>query len=369
MELVNALGNERGRTSARRGFCLLLLTVMAVVGCADAPARRAAPDTRLAPIASSEPVPTTNAPTIALIERDRVCMVDSYNVQVMCGDRSWTDTTRIGGEGEGPGEWGGGLSLMRTSTGGIGVFDFALGRFTDLSVSGSVEQMISFPERVVLLTGATDGIMGAIVEPVITRHGPIRIRWFDLEDGLAHVDTLSNPREPESDALFGRGAVSAEGGVVLASNPYRLARYDPSGEPLDVFVPEHYVPELPSRIDVAKHERDMGSLFGTEPSAREMEEFEQTPKPGLIRGRPLRFAPNGTLWVGTTRDHHRRSYIDLFRGGDYLGRVSVADRLVAFDVSDEVLVCLVARWDDEGLDLPTYAIDWYDISGVVDRFP
>jgi hypothetical protein len=65
-------------------------------------------------VAESAPVPYSERESIALVSESRACVVDSYEVRILCGGREWVTPTIVGtGEGDGPGE----LRIRATSCG------------------------------------------------------------------------------------------------------------------------------------------------------------------------------------------------------------------------------------------------------------
>lgn len=113
----------------------------------------------LHPIATTEPVPLSATHSIALVDRERVCLIDSYMVQVLCGDRRWRDPVAYGSEGEGPGEYSAPAVLVRGAAGTLGVSDYRLARFTVFDGAGRVAKTAQVPPLFNPLGPFTDSLV------------------------------------------------------------------------------------------------------------------------------------------------------------------------------------------------------------------
>lgn len=321
--------------------------------------------------ASSEEVPFTQSPFLRLVDKSRVCLIDSYESQVVCGGPTWQDVTRFGRKGRGPGEFYALQGIASLDSGRLGLVDFGNRRLTLLSSGGRVERTVPFDGNPMLVRDAVDSTL-LIVEsddshlipgnPAARRK--TRIARVQLETGALTWDTLVLP-EAAPEAKFALTAAwSPEHGYVFLQYPYHLLRFSPAGNFLGVLTPPHYQPELPSDRDVRARISDLTQLFGRPPSAESIEEWRNKPKRGVINVQHVTFSADGLLWVATTRDLSRRSYIDVYSDGGkrYLGSVGVYDRLLAFDVRDETLVALVQQEDPQGN--PSNRIDWYNTGPV-----
>src|SRR5690606_9128086 len=100
--------------------------IMAIAGtaCADAGAVPCSPtDVALEPIASAGPVPYSPSDAFTTVDTARACVFDAYEVQIVCGDRSWTELSVFGREGAGPGELGRSGELLAGPAGSLVFFD------------------------------------------------------------------------------------------------------------------------------------------------------------------------------------------------------------------------------------------------------
>jgi hypothetical protein len=85
-----------------------------------------------------------------------------------------------------------------------------------------------------------------------------------------------------------------------------------------------YAAELPNRRDTREY-AEFRSSFGPG-----VEEYRRTPKQYSAH---RWFDERGRLWVLTNRDRDEFSYLDIYRGPEYVGTVRVRDRAVGFDVT------------------------------------
>ena len=89
----------------------------------------------LVPVASSE-APLSYNFDIALADENTACVINSFEFQVHCADRTGKAAVIFGGEGEGPGEFRRPSYLRRGPAGTLGVFDLGLGRLTVFEPAG-----------------------------------------------------------------------------------------------------------------------------------------------------------------------------------------------------------------------------------------
>ncbi len=322
---------------------------------------------RVALTGTVEPVPFTTTPAIALLG-DRACMIDSYAKQVFCAGPTGGDTARYGGEGKGPGEFTVPIDVVPLGGGGLGVLDFALQRFTAFRADGAVNATIHFDATPWPVLGEEDSLIALVARtlgPGQMENRNVEVFWFYPRRGVLRRLRLSVPNADLSRPLL-RGAWSSRRGFVFTALPYTLVRFSADGRYLGKLTPEHYEPELPNSRDVEDHVRAMKRLFGTRPSAADVRSFRETPKAGIHPG--ARFTADGLLWIATTRNDARRSYLDVFDGGSrYIGSIAVRDRLMAFDVVGRTLAVLVERVMPAADGIRDLAIDWYDVGAWVSK--
>lgn len=355
--------------SAARGAWLGL--ALALVACGGEADSGAVIDPKL--IATSQLVPFTDTRALTLLAPGYACMVDSYEMAVVCARPEWEDPEVFGREGSGPGEYDGIMGLVPLPDGRLAVIGLGTQRITILSADREVERTIPLDpsEMAAPLRGARDSLFALTViglEQWFPQADSLRRRtrvlWFDADGDVTHEQGILLPDTvPVGGAPLTPGAWSDEHGFVFLRTPYELVRFSPDGEYLGRFTPAHYEPELPSERDVAKRFYDLSRMFGRPPSAADMEAYREKPKIGIRGIGSIMATPDGLYWVGTSRDRDQWSYIDVYRGGtEYLGSVRVRDRALTFDVRDSTLAVLVERAELDSTGMRPYAIDWYGLA-------
>jgi hypothetical protein len=192
------------------------------------------------------------------------------------------------------------------------------------------------------------------------------IAWYSVPgDSLVRREELRHESEATREAMnigVPSAAQAPDGSFAFRVVDYTLARYTSDGEFIEEFTSPAYEPEMPTERDVEARAASLEDIIGRPPSEASTERYRERPVMPTIRERPLRFDSAGRLWVATTRDHEERSYFDLFREGDYLGSVSVRDRVVGYDILDSTLAVLVERQEPDSVGLYPRHVDWYRIT-------
>ncbi len=123
---------------------LLLLLSVWVAACADQPRLENelfSPSLNL--LLESHQVPYTANRSIILRSDHSACMIDSFRLTVLCGNREWRSVTQIGaGVGDGPGEFRNPAALVRGDGGRLGVVDWRAKRLTLFSGAGEVRRQL-----------------------------------------------------------------------------------------------------------------------------------------------------------------------------------------------------------------------------------
>lgn len=91
-------------------------------------------------VATSAPLPLSQNNDLALIARDTACVFDSWEVQIVCGDREWRRTVRLGREGAGPGELGRFGMLLRGPQSSVAFLDLRNRRVALFRVDGPTSE-------------------------------------------------------------------------------------------------------------------------------------------------------------------------------------------------------------------------------------
>ena len=334
---------------------------------------------RLEPVASSE-APLSENTDVALVTETVACVVDSYNIQIQCGDRSGLVVGAFGREGAGPGEFREPAVVERGPGETVAVVDVELARLTLFEFSGAYVSDTSIPAAFTghkLSGGRLFGVDFLTFYESGRTGGPI-------DAGIAEVDVVSgevvwkrsgigNMVETECGAV-GTGWPRPGGGYVFWACDRELIFLDHRDAlTAAVVVSPTYFEELPSERDVDAYRDSFVSLSRTMPLSKATVEsyvarFRERPKRWLLvggesSGSPFGFDNQDRLWVATTRDRDAFSYFDVWIGADYAGTVSIRERLLGFDLLGSTLVALVERRPGpDGIALR--AIDWYQIDGL-----
>ncbi|MCY3547878.1 MAG: hypothetical protein OXH49_13435 [Gemmatimonadetes bacterium] len=370
----------------RLAFALACLAT-SMLGCwqqsSDAPSGEELVTT-LEPVASS-PAPLSYNDDIALVTEDLACVINSFEFQVHCGERSGAIVGVFGREGDGPGEFRTLAGVERGPDGALAVVDLRLDRLTFFSTDGTYESTVSMPGAF-----SPDGLWGTRV------FGTDHFKNMDFSElSTESPEDMLRPAHMEIDFVSGE-VVWERSGITEAAEiecgPIILGRPDPRGgyvfracQELLVFfehrddttatvVPSpNYVEELPNQRDVDDYLEGLARLSGTMAQAAggvavarsAMEPYaagyREDPKMWFLRGIPFDFDSEGRLWVATTRDRDLQSYLDVWVGTAYAGTVRIRDRLLGYDLFGATFAALVER--APGPDgIAERAIDWYDIS-------
>jgi len=299
--------------------------------------------------------------SIALLSDQRACVIDSYELQVVCGDRQWRNPESYGGEGEGPGEFRRPARLMRLGPDRLGVVDIALERLTILPGTETVRIPTLFRP---LARVEGDTIIG-VYETFSRDRTTSYVAWLSLpaDSVLARATFRYQPPDdwPVIPFFIG-GTVLGDGDLVFNVSNRAVVRYRMDGTLIQEFQITERDPVYPDEEEVRRHADEYRRIFGQSPTPQELEKFAETPEAPLLPMSPVLIGPGGLVFVGSSRDREARSYIDVFRDGRQAGTLRVRDRLLSFDILGDVLATLVERTgqiDEEGL--TPRGIDWYKI--------
>lgn len=332
-------------------------------------------------------VPYSSSESMALVDPETACTVDSYEVKIVCVERSGRMLASFGREGDGPGELRRPGGLVRGVEGTVGFTDG--GTFHVFTPSGVPVLETVLPTRLlkpVSPFGAT--VTGTFPLSVGSVHDfslNLAAVEIDLETGeiLDQWRPGSIPVMECGVPAFGFPSVGekAESAWVFMGCGGQLA-FAHGSEPATVIWAPTHVEEMPNRRDVTSYrERQEGfgrmaeqmleQITGRRPTAPAVNIEEATE---ASAGRPKRYYlqrgqetydSRGRLWISTARDRDEESFLDVYADAAYYGTVRVRDRIVDFDIIGRTLAVLVERGigpeDADGV--PDRAIDWYDISG------
>ena len=334
----------------------------------------------LDPVAVSR-VPLSRSASIALASENTACVIDSYQVGVLCTGRDDVVVGVFGREGEGPGEFRAPLAVVPAPDAAVGVIDAELQR---LSVFRPTGELISDTRLTgVFLPAApmTATLIGTAFAAQVEA-GAMVLRNAQTEVNVASGEILWRRVFPDTQVRDDAGCEPAPFGGLLHAAASRTGRMvfsicdaqllffaDRDAATGTLIKSPTYTAELPNQRDMEAYEearrefgRRIGRSIDSTSVAASSERFRQRPR---FYSAHTWFDAHDRLWVLTRRDRDEWSYLDVFDGdGRYAGTVRVRDRAHGFDIRGSTLVVLVERQADP--DTPDgildRAIDWYDIS-------
>ena len=317
----------------------------------------------------SSPTALSRNPSIALIDDDTACVIDSYEHRVLCLSRGGNLIGAFGGQGDGPGEFQFPRAVMRAPDQTVAVLDPLSSRTTIFTTTGQLVAEVSLP--------AVFEPLSPIAETTVGAYEP---NFLSSDKVLAEVGVPGGEilwqRELHSPATMGLpahcglqwGAMTKGDVAVFGVCNSLLLFYSPdAGGQATVVESPTYADELPNHRDIDEFREGARFMFGgdTVPDAA-VRDFAETPKRDRIVGRSMVYDASERLWVATQRDRDRYSYFDLYVDTAFVGSVQVRDRLLGFDILNGTLVTLVERalneHDADGV--PDRGLDWYDVRHV-----
>ena len=367
--------NSRTRSITLRVVLLLYAPVVALLCLSGCTLERSdlSEHMALSPFAShGAPISTSN--DVAILSGEIACVINSYEFHIHCVDRVNGNTTVIGGEGRGPGEFAAPPGIGRSRDGHVAAMDIREDRLTFFRPNGTLVSETRLPSGFSPTLLRDDRLYGfELVMPDFETefqpsYVPTEIDIFSGEvlwkrTNLADVVD----RECLNPAV---GASTPDGGLVFQVCEYELAFFSDKDAPtVTVVASPSYVEALPNERDLAAHMDVMLSLRSLAGPITESEEdaleaeFLAKPKEWLLKPSTFGFDNQNRLWVATTRDRDAFSYFDIWTDTTYVGAVRVKDRLMGFDIFESTLVTLVERAPDVD-DIAERAIDWYDLGEI-----
>lgn len=361
----------------RRLSCLSTLTLAVSVACVGREHERAFVSLDHQ---STSMVDLSANSSIALLNSGVACVVNSYEVVVQCVDRRGADWARLGGEGEGPGEFASMTHVVRGDHGQLGVVDIRLARLTVYRPPQHVPVMIAelppilfrpLGEFGTLIHGtyvrlSTDQMSATMWSDPRSVADAIVFGAIDVASGdIVSEEPLPHPSQRVMDSECTTGlshGTMTHGGTIAFTTCQSEVVYRDTFGTMNLMRAPTYVPELPNERDIQEY-RDLFRRMGNQevPDAL-LRTFAETPKKYGISGRSLVFDGQDRLWVATQRDRDHFSFLDVFDGEEFVGTVRVRDRILGFDILDLTLATLVERSPSGGEeDIRERGVDWYDL--------
>lgn len=323
------------------------------------------------PTLALEPVASVDAPLgfsndIALVTNDITCLVDAYEFQIECRTRNGRIVGVFGKKGEGPGEFESPARIERAEGGAVALLDIRLDRITVFSVRGELLFEAPMPSNFSMSQLFDDRVFG--ITRARSDTGPVYIPTErDLRSGqvLWSGTGIADDLNAECIADFA-GQMSPAGTLVYWTCNGELVFFQDRDGPGVVGISPGRVAEFPNDRDVDAYLEGMARIGAgavrAPPQLSEAyaDDYRSEPKRWYIsnEGTTFRFDDHGRTWAATTRDRDERSYIEVWDGPAYLTTVEIRDRLVGYDLLDNLLVALVEREPDSD-GIAARGIDWY----------
>jgi hypothetical protein len=304
---------------------------------------------------------------IAVASADFVCLFDSYEVELACGDLAWTDTVRFGRRGKGPGELGTYGFLVSSSPDRVAFIDPQNDRISLFNRRGYTGQL----DRAKLLTPASDiasdGSYFAYMSIPLQRPGEIVVLEHNtaltgpVRDLQLAIDTLQLRGRP----VLATGAARMRNGEfvvrVANGNELRLAIYSAAGDFTGFLDMPDREPRLPDIRDVEIFKEKLAVLPKGPAFDRTVRNFASKPLrhlPGSDLYRIVQQDPAGRLLVLTTDRSSSGTFLETYAGLDYEGRAHLQGRVLSIQVLDSILVTLTEEMPADDL-IPARRLDWY----------
>ena len=323
-------------------------------------------------------VPLSTVGSIALLsDETTACVVDSYEVQLRCVDRSGDVIGVFGREGEGAGGFGGLYWLVGGPDNTVGAMDYELDRFSVFVPSGALVTEVALPDVAVAMNpirrfSTTIAGISLVIDVNRTQVG-VRPTFshalFEVDMASGEVVRQEVPpveAEVECGSII-YGFPNPAGGWVHVACEGHMVFVGEDGD-IAVLQAPTYTGELPNERDVEwwrdvdRTMRDLGGGWDRE----EMEQFSEQPKNYHLLFGEQKFDDLGRLWIATQRDRDEFSYLDVYdpENAAFVGSVRVNDRIMGFDLLGSTLVVVVERQlsPDDPDGIAERAVDWYDVS-------
>lgn len=269
-----------------------------------------------------------------------LAVADRGASEILFLDRQGSVVQRVGGEGEGPGEYVDMARIGVAADGNLAVFDSRLQRFTFLDTQGSVTgvQRVQLNEAYVPLVHLADGGFVAVLEtrpfrPLGFQRGPLFLVVFDQAGEV--VDTLGRwagkERRVSPDRMFpvGFGATTLYAGrgshaVLATTDSVDITLYEAS-EPRTRIRGGHATREVTSgekeawtELYLEVYPEDVRSSF--RPNLEQAGVRDTYPAIGA-----LKVGADGTIWLGgyPRLDDVERSWTVFGPGGIPVARLSL----------------------------------------------
>jgi hypothetical protein len=325
--------------------------------------------------------PLSRSANVVLADENTACVIDSYQVRVLCTGRDNVVVGVVGREGAGPGEFLVPLDIVSGADGTVGVIDAELQRLSVFRPTGELVSDARLPGVFRPAAPMNATLIGTAFD-IRVEDGAMVLRNAQTEVDIASGEILWQRVFPDTQARDDAGCEPALFGGLLnaAASPTGRMAFSICDAQLLFFSDREagtgtlvrsptYTAELPSSRDLEEYEearrefnRRIGGSVDSATAAASRETFRSRP---MFYSAHTWFDARDRLWVLTRRDRDEWSYLDIFAAdGGYAGTVRVRDRALGFDILGQTLAVLVERQvgADDADGIPDREVDWYDVS-------
>lgn len=326
----------------------ITLEPIATIGCSDC-----AGDAQITPT------------VIALLDDDRVAVLDRYEPFVRIFGADGRPSTSFGSPGQGPGELGtsvggmhfAGIHLLPWPDGRLSILEMMPSVLETFAADGSFDQQLTLDLPLLVpnsqaFSPATGAYFRHSFNPLEGGNDLIERCVIDLDrdarcDQLTTATALTGPRD-ETRRVALSLAATPEGNLLVAdAATYRMWRLDGSGNVLREF--RRDIPPPPKSAEELEAEREASR--SRRESGRPEREIDPN-RPHIARS-GLQVDGSGRIWVLTQRHTEARWVLDVLdRDGTFLDEVSVAAatvpdgyQITPFAVSGDRLAILANQAD------------------------
>lgn len=352
------------------GRTTILACLLMACACGGDPAP--SPDhtpVRLVPVARSAPLPYSRSNSFA-VDDSVACIVDTYRVTLVCGDRRWEEPSVVAREGRGPGEIGPYGDLLTWADGSVAYHDTGSGRLSFFSSGLRFDGSVRVPRGHAGMSRTVDSTLAVHGWPSPAGPPQLLVRTLDVTTGgeVGRVLLTVDPAGLRRDSVVMNGGVSTpDGGYLMrltAPGWDGLAWFGADGSLVGRTELPDYGPVYPSDRDVEEVTEGNRRLFGQDPTPGELRRFLETPLRFFPRGSApdlMQFDPAGRLWTRSTRPSGIGSYLEVFEDGVHSAAIEVPGRVVSFQIVDSLLTALVEATEPDSVGIHPRRLDWYRI--------
>jgi hypothetical protein len=326
---------------------------------------------RVERVATSAQLPFSLFPRFGLLGDDSVCMLDRYEVELVCGTRTWRNVSRVAREGRGPGEVSESARLVRAPEAGLAVYDPGNRRLSFIGQDRRLTRSIPVDASLTPVGALSrDSVLMGLAQPFPSTFPTQEVRRVDTRSGetLAPVVLRFDPAVLNVDTAIMVDGVRAPDGRLLvrvgANGRLALAWYRADGAFEGLLSLPHYAPVFPTDRDVQQHMEEYRLIFRRPPPESEVRRFRERPL-GLVRRSAARHVIQvdsaGRVWLLSTRPSETGTYVELFAGTEHIGALHLEGRVRAFQIAGSELAALVEPMEPDADGLYPQRLDWYRI--------